>query len=149
MPSPAPVSTRDLVAVSDKLPGAVGGQSDPVLVNLDFFRNADEHETLPPVDCCICGSLPTFGAGCRFHAHALTIVPGNKPENEALMGLDDVQRLLDLCGVAVFAASGALKAAEKEMGRFGFAMLGCVTGIGGGTPAPPARHPAGVLDRER
>ncbi|MDZ3836405.1 MAG: trimeric intracellular cation channel family protein [Rhodospirillales bacterium] len=49
------------------------------------------------------------------------------------MELDDVQRLLDLCGVAVFAASGALKAAEKEMDVFGFAMLGCVTGIGGGT----------------
>lgn len=49
------------------------------------------------------------------------------------MELGDVQRLLDLCGVAVFAASGALKAAEKEMDVFGFAMLGCVTGIGGGT----------------
>ncbi|MCU0892793.1 MAG: TRIC cation channel family protein, partial [Rhodospirillales bacterium] len=33
----------------------------------------------------------------------------------------------------MFAASGALKAAEKEMDVFGFAMLGCVTGIGGGT----------------
>lgn len=49
------------------------------------------------------------------------------------MELGDVQRLLDLAGVAVFAASGALKAAEKEMDVFGFAMLGCVTGIGGGT----------------
>lgn len=49
------------------------------------------------------------------------------------MELGDVQRLLDLCGVAVFAASGALKAAEKEMDIFGFAILGCVTGIGGGT----------------
>jgi uncharacterized membrane protein YeiH len=47
--------------------------------------------------------------------------------------LGDVQRLLDLAGVAVFAASGALKAAEKEMDVFGFALLGCVTGIGGGT----------------
>lgn len=49
------------------------------------------------------------------------------------MDLGDVQRLLDLVGVAVFAASGALKAAEKEMDVFGFAILGCVTGIGGGT----------------
>ncbi len=49
------------------------------------------------------------------------------------MELGDVQRLLDFAGVAVFAVSGALKAAEKEMDVFGFAMLGCVTGIGGGT----------------
>lgn len=50
-----------------------------------------------------------------------------------MIELGDLQRWLDLCGVAVFAASGALKAAEKEMDVFGFALLGCVTGIGGGT----------------
>jgi uncharacterized membrane protein YeiH len=50
-----------------------------------------------------------------------------------LVELGDVQRLLDLAGVAVFAASGALKAAEKKMDVFGFVILGCVTGIGGGT----------------
>lgn len=50
-----------------------------------------------------------------------------------MVELGDVQRLLDLAGVAVFAASGALKAAEKKMDVFGFVILGCVTGIGGGT----------------
>jgi uncharacterized membrane protein YeiH len=72
--------------------------------------------------------------GCWFTPLVLVRFPP-KPnrKDEACVELDDVQRLLDLCGVAVFAASGALKAAEKEMDVFGFAMLGCVTGIGGGT----------------
>ncbi len=40
---------------------------------------------------------------------------------------------LDLLGVAVFAASGALKASQKRMDAFGFVLLAAVTGIGGGT----------------
>jgi uncharacterized membrane protein YeiH len=40
---------------------------------------------------------------------------------------------LDFLGVAVFAASGALKAAEKNMDIFGFVLVAAVTGIGGGT----------------
>ncbi|MBV1704953.1 MAG: TRIC cation channel family protein, partial [Hyphomicrobiales bacterium] len=40
---------------------------------------------------------------------------------------------LDLFGVAVFAASGALEAARKRMDLFGFALMACVTGVGGGT----------------
>ncbi|EPY00940.1 trimeric intracellular cation channel family protein [Magnetospirillum fulvum] len=41
--------------------------------------------------------------------------------------------LVELLGVAVFAVSGALMAAEKRMDPFGFAVLGTVTAIGGGT----------------
>lgn len=40
---------------------------------------------------------------------------------------------LDLLGVAVFAASGALVASRKEMDVVGFALVGTITGIGGGT----------------
>jgi uncharacterized membrane protein YeiH len=40
---------------------------------------------------------------------------------------------LDLFGVAVFAATGALKASQKEMDVFGFILLASVIGIGGGT----------------
>lgn len=47
--------------------------------------------------------------------------------------MDELAKALDYLGVAVFALTGGLKAAEKEMDVFGFAMLGCVTGIGGGT----------------
>lgn len=41
--------------------------------------------------------------------------------------------LLDLAGIAVFAVTGALVASRKQMDVFGFALLGTVTGIGGGT----------------
>jgi len=40
---------------------------------------------------------------------------------------------LDLIGVAVFAASGALVASRKEMDLIGFALMASLTGIGGGT----------------
>lgn len=40
---------------------------------------------------------------------------------------------LDLVGVAVFAITGALVASRKQMDLVGFAFLGTVTGIGGGT----------------
>ncbi|MFO1069143.1 MAG: trimeric intracellular cation channel family protein [Geminicoccaceae bacterium] len=40
---------------------------------------------------------------------------------------------LDLLGVAVFAATGALTASRKELDIVGFALLAAVTGIGGGT----------------
>lgn len=40
---------------------------------------------------------------------------------------------LDLAGVAVFAVSGALEAARREMDLLGFVLVGSVTGIGGGT----------------
>lgn len=41
--------------------------------------------------------------------------------------------ILDLIGVAVFAASGALAAVRKRMDVFGVAVVGAVTAIGGGT----------------
>jgi len=44
-----------------------------------------------------------------------------------------VTTILDFFGVAVFAATGALVASRKEMDLVGFALLGAVTGIGGGT----------------
>lgn len=40
---------------------------------------------------------------------------------------------LDLFGVAIFAVTGALVASRKQMDIFGFALLGTVTGIGGGS----------------
>lgn len=41
--------------------------------------------------------------------------------------------ILDLIGVAVFAASGALVASRKEMDLIGFGLLATLTGIGGGS----------------
>ncbi|AKH20072.1 trimeric intracellular cation channel family protein [Sedimenticola thiotaurini] len=38
-----------------------------------------------------------------------------------------------LFGIAVFAVSGSLEAARKEMDILGFLLIGCVTGLGGGT----------------
>ncbi len=42
-------------------------------------------------------------------------------------------RWLDLFGVAVFAASGALTASRKQMDVVGFVLIAAVTGIGGGS----------------
>ena len=44
-----------------------------------------------------------------------------------------VIELLDYFGVVVFAISGALAAARARMDVVGFALLGVVTGIGGGS----------------
>jgi uncharacterized membrane protein YeiH len=44
-----------------------------------------------------------------------------------------VTGVLDLLGVGVFAITGALVASRKQMDLVGFAFLGTVTGIGGGT----------------
>ncbi len=44
-----------------------------------------------------------------------------------------ITSVLDLLGVAVFAITGALVASRKQMDIVGFAFLGTVTGIGGGT----------------
>ena len=44
-----------------------------------------------------------------------------------------VVSFLDAAAVAVFAITGALVASRKEMDIFGFALLGTVTGVGGGT----------------
>jgi uncharacterized membrane protein YeiH len=42
-------------------------------------------------------------------------------------------QFLDYCGVAVFAATGALAASRKQLDIIGFIFLGVLTGIGGGT----------------
>jgi uncharacterized membrane protein YeiH len=47
--------------------------------------------------------------------------------------VDPVLYWLDVCGVAVFAASGALTASRKQMDLVGFVLIAVVTGIGGGT----------------
>jgi uncharacterized membrane protein YeiH len=47
--------------------------------------------------------------------------------------LDSISQILDWFGLCVFALSGALVASRKKMDIVGFAFLGCVTGIGGGT----------------
>lgn len=47
--------------------------------------------------------------------------------------LHGVVTVVDVLAVAVFAISGALVAARREMDPIGFVFLGTVTGIGGGT----------------
>jgi uncharacterized membrane protein YeiH len=49
------------------------------------------------------------------------------------MLLSTVTAILDWFGVIVFAITGALVASRKQMDLVGFALLGTVTGIGGGT----------------
>ena len=47
--------------------------------------------------------------------------------------LSSLPAFLDALAVAVFAVTGALVASRKQMDIFGFALLGTVTGVGGGT----------------
>lgn len=47
--------------------------------------------------------------------------------------LQTIATLLDWFGVCVFALTGALVASRKQMDIVGFALMGSVTGIGGGT----------------
>ena len=47
--------------------------------------------------------------------------------------MQSVLSILDLLGVCVFAASGALVASRKEMDLVGFGLMACLTGVGGGT----------------
>lgn len=56
--------------------------------------------------------------------------------------------LLDLAGVAVFAASGALAAGRKRLDLLGVVVLGLVTAVGGGTVRDLLldRHPIFWLD---
>ena len=50
-----------------------------------------------------------------------------------MAAFDQFLRWLDLLGVAVFAASGALVASRKRMDAVGFVVIGAATGLGGGT----------------
>lgn len=52
---------------------------------------------------------------------------------EQVKALLDVIAVIDLLAVAVFAITGALVAARREMDIIGFMFLGSVTGLGGGT----------------
>jgi uncharacterized membrane protein YeiH len=47
--------------------------------------------------------------------------------------LDSIAQILDWFGICIFALSGVLAASHKKMDIVGFALLGCVTGIGGGS----------------
>lgn len=47
--------------------------------------------------------------------------------------LESIAQFLDWFGICAFALSGTLVASRKGMDIVGFALLGCVTGIGGGT----------------
>ena len=49
------------------------------------------------------------------------------------MEMQEVIRVVDLLGVAVFAATGSLVASRKELDVIGFALMATLTGIGGGT----------------
>lgn len=49
------------------------------------------------------------------------------------MLVSSIVAALDWFGIAVFAVTGALVASRKQMDIFGFALLGTVTGVGGGT----------------
>ena len=46
---------------------------------------------------------------------------------------DALLRWLDLAGIVVFAASGALVASRKRMDAVGFVLIAAITGFGGGT----------------
>lgn len=47
--------------------------------------------------------------------------------------MDSAVYIFDLIGIAVFAISGALAAAEKRLDILGFILFGTITGVGGGT----------------
>ncbi|WP_169568332.1 trimeric intracellular cation channel family protein [Sneathiella limimaris] len=49
------------------------------------------------------------------------------------MEILDLIRIIDLTGVAVFAATGSLAASRKQLDIIGFALMATLTGVGGGT----------------
>lgn len=55
------------------------------------------------------------------------------PDLPSAVALQGLIAVLEVLGVAVFAISGALTAARKEMDPFGFIVLGVATAVGGGT----------------
>lgn len=50
-----------------------------------------------------------------------------------LMRMGDLMYAFNMFGVAVFAVTGGLAAARKQMDILAFVMIGIVTGVGGGT----------------
>lgn len=59
--------------------------------------------------------------------------PPVNPRTDSSALLPSLVFSLDLLGVAVFAATGALTASRRQLDIVGFALLAAVTGIGGGT----------------
>ena len=86
---------------------------------------------------CRCGSVPAVNRSrtdprFRFTACIRTGYSSGAAGRDPRM-LDLVTSGLDWLGLLAFATTGALVASRKEMDLFGFALLGTVTGIGGGT----------------
>ena len=50
-----------------------------------------------------------------------------------VVGMESLVGILDVLGVAVFAATGALVASRREMDIIGFGLMASATGVGGGT----------------
>ncbi|MDF2780834.1 MAG: hypothetical protein K0S96_638 [Geminicoccaceae bacterium] len=74
---------------------------------------------------------PGAGPGGAGLAMRRPLVDG--PTMAAAVPIDWIVGWLDVAGVAVFAASGALTASRQQMDVVGFALVATVTGIGGGT----------------
>ncbi|SKA32812.1 trimeric intracellular cation channel family protein [Consotaella salsifontis] len=67
---------------------------------------------------------------------------------------DTVTTVLEWFGLCIFSVTGALVASRKQMDITGFALLGCVTGLGGGTfrdlvlgltPVSWVEHPSYIM----
>jgi uncharacterized membrane protein YeiH len=80
----------------------------------------------------------SFSPNKRFQTKSLSIISQNNPEIVLKATMPDqmiIQFLgvLNILGLVVFAISGALFAAEKNMDILGVMLIGTATGIGGGT----------------
>lgn len=75
------------------------------------------------------------GLNESFAVARTALVPDRAPSMSIspVFTLSGTIGLFDLAAIAVFAVTGALVASRKQMDIFGFALLGTVTGIGGGT----------------
>ena len=83
-------------------------------------------------------SSVSFSPNKRFQTKSLSIISQNNPEIVLKATMPDqmiIQFLgvLNILGLVVFAISGALFAAEKNMDILGVMLIGTATGIGGGT----------------
>ena len=79
----------------------------------------------------------SFSPNKRFQTKSLSIISQNNPEIVLKATMPDqmiIQFLgvLNILGLVVFAISGALFAAEKNMDILGVMLIGTATGIGGG-----------------
>ena len=116
--------------------------------------------------CCQSSRLGTVVVGVVGHGHLIPVIASGAKQSMLLDAngllrhfvprndgsamtppqlLPDALVLLDYVGIAVFAVSGALLAAEKKQTLVTFIFFAVVTGVGGGTDARPADRRAGVL----